>query len=121
MAQAVVIDALGKHAGKEQRVVANVLSHLTFAVKRGSWAVYGVRFQYHFSDVVDRFSRGGDHSEELLCVTELGEQRRNVIYDLGIANPDLFRVAPTNQLKEKLFQRFRFRIHKTSVNGPTYS
>ena len=37
-----VIDALGKHAGEKEGVVADVFADLAFAIERGSWPEYRV-------------------------------------------------------------------------------
>ena len=41
-AQTEVIEALGEHARKEQRVVSDVLAHLTLAVKRRSRTIHRI-------------------------------------------------------------------------------
>ena len=46
-----MIDAFRKHAGEKQCIVANVLSHLALAVKRGRWTIDRIGLQQHLADV----------------------------------------------------------------------
>src|SRR5437868_7417829 len=89
-AQAEAVDALWKHPGKEQRVVANVLADLALAVEGWSWAIDGIGFEQHFANIGERAPGGIADLEQLLRVAELGEQVGNVSGQLRIAQTNFF-------------------------------
>src|SRR5947207_8087378 len=110
-AQAKVVDALREHAGKKQRVIADVFAHLAFAVERRSGPKDRIRFDEHFADIPERFTGGVADLEQLPCITKFRQQMRDVVYDLRIANADLFGIVASYKLNKKLLKRMRFRNH----------
>ena len=106
-----MIDAFGEHAGKEERVVSDVLAHLALAVKGRSWAKHRVGFHQHFANIGKRLPGRPADLVELLYVTEFREQMCDVTHDLRIADSDFLGVVPTDEFNEKFLQRMRFWNH----------
>src|SRR6266849_498328 len=106
-----MIDALGKHSGEKQRVVANVLAHLALAVERRRRPVDGIGLQQHFAKVSKRTVSRIMNLEQLIGVAELRQQMRHISDDLRIANVDLLGIMASNQFLKKLTQWMRFRNH----------
>ena len=50
-AQPEVINALRKHAGKEECVISNVLAHLEFSIEGGCRAIHRIGFDQHLADI----------------------------------------------------------------------
>ena len=110
-AQPEMIDALGKHAGEKQRVVADVFAHLALAIERRRGAVDGIGFEQHLADIGQRTIGRVMNLEQLIGFAELRQQMRNIGDDLRIANADFFGVVPSHQILKQLLQRMRFRNH----------
>src|SRR5580692_701487 len=107
-----MIDALGKHPGEEQRVVANMFSHLALTIERRRGAVHGIGLNQHLADIGDLTVVGIANLEKLLGVAKLREQVGYVSDNLRITNTDLFRIMPADQILKQRLQRMRFRSHK---------
>src|SRR5262249_27705167 len=67
-----MIDALRKHPGEKQSVVADVLPHLPLAIEGQRRAKYWIRFHQHFADISERLPNSVVNLEELFRVAELG-------------------------------------------------
>ena len=110
-AQAEAVDALGKHAGEKQGVVADVFAHLALAVEGRGVAVDGIGLQQHLARVVERAAGGIADLVELFRFAELGEQAGDVVADFLVAQADAFGKIPAYQFQKQLLQRMRFRDH----------
>src|ERR1019366_4541800 len=113
--QAVVVDALGKHSGEEQGVIANVLADLALAVKGRRRPVNGIGLQQHLAHVVQRTPSGIANLVQLLALAELRENVDDVILHFGIAQSDVTIEVVVNQFGEQPLQRVRFWNHGLGV------
>src|SRR5215472_487392 len=110
-AQAVLIDAFGEHACKEQRKIADVLAHLAFTIERGCWPVNRIGFQQHLAYIIERAIGSVSDFEELIGVTKFCEQMRDVADQLRITNADFFCIVSADEFNKQLLQWMRFRNH----------
>src|SRR5580698_78219 len=111
-AQTEVIDALRKHARKEECVISNMLANLALAIERRRGTIDRIGFDQHLAYIGDWLVSSVAYFEQLLNLAELGHEMRDVVYDLRVANPNLLGVVPANQLNKQLLQRMRFRNHR---------
>src|ERR1039457_7625621 len=106
-----MVDALGKHSGEEQGVIADVLADLALAVKRWRRPVNGVGLKQHLANVVQRAPSGLANLVQLLALAELRENVDHVILHLGIAQSDVAAEVLVDQFCEQLLNRVRFWNH----------
>jgi hypothetical protein len=109
--QAVVVDALGKHAGEKQRVIADVLPHLALAVKRWCRAINGVGFQQHLTDISQRTSASVAYLQQLLALAEFGQHVDDIVLNFGIAQSKIAVEMLVDQVGEQLLQGMGFGNH----------
>src|SRR6202451_3075769 len=110
-AEAEVIDALGKHAGKEECVISDVFANLALTIERRRGTVDRIGFDQHLAHISDWLVGSITYLQQLLDLAKLGHEMRDVVHNLRVANPDLLGVVPANQLNKQLLQRMRFRNH----------
>ncbi len=103
-----MIDALGKHSGEEQRVIADVLAHLPLAVEGRRRTIDGIRLDQHLAHISNRFAGLIVDFEELLDITEFRQQVSHIVHHLWIADANFFGVMPADQFDKQLLQRMRF-------------
>jgi hypothetical protein len=105
-----MIQTFRKHAGKEERVIANVLAHLALAVKGSRGPIDRIRFQEHFTQIAQGASLSVPDLVQRFRYAELGQQVGDIRMHFRVAHTHLVIVA-FNYLLKKPLQRTRFRNH----------
>ena len=106
-----MINALGKHAGEEQHIIADVFAHLALAIERGRWPIDRIGFQQHFSNVIQPAALGIANFEQLFGLAELSEDITDVVLHLRITQTNITLKVVMNELGEEFLQRMRFFDH----------
>ena len=105
-----MVDALRKHSGKEERVIANVFAHLALTIKGWRWPVDGIRFQQHLAYIAQGAAVCVFDLVESFCFAEFGEQVGDIVMHFRAAHANVT-IISFNYFLEKLLQRIRFRYH----------
>src|SRR5579864_8834450 len=105
-----MIQALRKHAGKEEGIVANVFAHLALTVKRWRGPVDRIGLQHHLAQIAQRTSVSILDFVESFSFAEFSEQIGNVCMHFRVAQA-YFTIVPFNYFLEKHLERTGFRYH----------
>src|SRR5689334_5207188 len=108
--QAVMVEPLRKHPGKEERVIANVFAHLALTVERRRGAVNRIGLQQHLAHVTERTPVSISDLVESFGFAEFGEQVGYIVMHFRAAHAN-FIVIAFNHFLEKPLKRIRFRYH----------
>src|SRR5579859_3283800 len=106
-----MVQAFGKHSGKEQRVVANMLAHLALAVERGSQPINRIGLQQQLAYVMQRTAFRIADLVQRIALAELGQQIGYIVLHVIAADARLI-IGKSHHLLKELLQRIRFMDHK---------
>ena len=108
----VAVHGAGKHAGDEERIVADVLADGALGVERGRGAVDGVGGEDHCAEVFNGMAGLVADFVEIVSLGKFTEQMGDVGGDIGIVETEFALVAVAHDLLEEWFERMSLRLHR---------
>src|SRR5579871_2935433 len=108
--QTMMIQALRKHAGKEECIVANMLAHLALTIKRRRGPVDRIGLQNHLAQIAQRASVIVFNFVESFGFAEFGKQVSYVRMNFRAAQAH-FTIVAFNYFLEKYLERTGLRNH----------
>src|SRR5689334_43220 len=105
-----MVESLRKHAGKKQRIVANMFSHLALAIERWRGPINRIGFKQHLAHIAQGASVSIFDFVECFRFAEFSEKVGYVSMHFRAAQTD-FVIVPFNYFLEKPLERIRFSYH----------